>query len=241
MCQYKAFMGKSISVSDRLDWLGIQSPDEWGFEFWPQPWEQCAKVLREMGHNEDAKAILIDKERRLRSAWRARASWWTRPWLWLWDMFLAATSRYGRQPMWAFAWLAGFWLLGAFIFGMANDADALKPNSAVVLRSPEWAACAQDYIAYRDAPRWRGSGHRSQLACFLEQNEAKAYPKFNAWIYSADTLLPIVAMEMQEFWIPNERLGVGKAARIYLWFHIAVGWLLSLLAVAGFSGLVKTD
>ena len=26
-----------------------------------------------------------------------------------------------------------------------------------------------------------------------------------------------------------------------LWLHIALGWVLSLLAVAGFSGLVKSD
>ena len=63
----------------------------------------------------------------------------------------------------------------------------------------------------------------------------------SALIYSADTLLPVVSMEMQDFWLPDERDGFGWWARVYLWVHIAVGWALSLAAVAGFSGLIKTD
>jgi len=56
-------------------------------------------------------------------------------------------------------------------------------------------------------------------------------------IYSADTLLPIVDLELQNVWIPDE----AKApwVRRYLWLQILAGWALSLLAVAGFSGLIK--
>jgi hypothetical protein len=46
---------------------------------------------------------------------------------------------------------------------------------------------------------------------------------------------------MQDYWIPDEGTARGAWARGYLWVHIAVGWALSLLAVAGFSGLVKSD
>ena len=141
--------------------------------------------------------------------------------------------------MLAFAWLVLFWGIGAAAFEAAYRNDAIKPNNPFVLRSAEWAACDPEYIADDHLPalRWR-SKHDSQLHCFNKQPEAKAYPKFNAWVYSADTLLPIVSMEMQEFWIPDERHGV---ARYYLWAHIVAGWLFSLLAVAGFSGLIKTD
>ncbi|MEO1001345.1 MAG: hypothetical protein AAFW69_12200, partial [Pseudomonadota bacterium] len=60
-------------------------------------------------------------------------------------------------------------------------------------------------------------------------------------VYSLDTLFPLVDLEMQEQWIPDERAAAGAFARVYLWVHIAMGWILSLLAVAGFSGLVKSD
>jgi len=116
-----------------------------------------------------------------------------------------------------------------------------------VLRAPEWVACHPDYGS--DAlPKPAGGPekrfkpeHGAQLKCFLKQPEAASYPQFNAFTYSADTLLPIVAMEMQEFWIPDDSSPLGYWARWFLWFQIAMGWALSLLAVAGFSGLIKTD
>lgn len=60
-------------------------------------------------------------------------------------------------------------------------------------------------------------------------------------IYSLDTLVPIASLQQQEFWIPDEIKAYGAPARVYLWDHILAGWALSLLAVAGFSGLVRSD
>ncbi len=226
--RYGAIVGGPVSADARLDWLGRQDSMRWGVEFWPQPYEHCAKVLREMGHGEDARAILIEKERLQRAARRARAP---QPDRWIfsaWDRVLKWTVRYGRQPLYAFAWLFWVWLLGVGVFTVAEQMGALKPNKEVVLRSDEWVGCSD-----------RGAG---QAACYLATAQGLSYPTFNRWVYSADTLLPIVSLEMQEYWIPDDRRGrVGWWARGYLWLHIAVGWALSLLAVAGFSGLVKSD
>ncbi|RBI86612.1 hypothetical protein DRV85_04055 [Rhodosalinus halophilus] len=97
----------------------------------------------------------------------------------------------------------------------------------------------QEIAAPRYAPR-NGDG-RSQLACFRAQPEAQGYPAFNALVYSADTLLPIVEMEMQDFWLPDDSHPYGAVARVYLWVHIALGWAFSILAVAGFTGLIRTE
>jgi len=229
-CVYDAFIGvAAVDSRTRLDWLDQMEPSRWGIDFWPQPYEQCAKVLREMGHGEDARAILIEKERRQRSARQARLNGVPKLWFGFWDRLLGVTVRYGRQPLWAFYWLFCFWLVGAGVFGVAEATGALKPNKEVVLRSDEWLACAE-------------AGPEAQAACYLASGRGGSYPQFNRWIYSADTLLPIVSLEMQEYWIPDDRKGwPGWGARGYLWVHIAVGWALSLLAVAGFSGLVKSD
>ena len=40
-----------------------------------------------------------------------------------------------------------------------------------------------------------------------ETNEGASYPRFNGFFYSLDTLLPIVSLEMQEHWIPDETKG----------------------------------
>ena len=117
-----------------------------------------------------------------------------------------------------------------------------KSNLPQIQRAPEWVACAPGYVAADTRPETaaRNQGD-TQLACFLRQPEGRAYPRFNAFIYSADTLIPVVALEMQSYWIPDDSSPRGALARVYLWLHIALGWGLTLLAVAGFSGLIKMD
>ncbi len=143
-CRYDAFLGIApvVDAASRIRWLDLQNHPE--RDFWPQPWEQCAKVLREMGHAEDARRVLIAKEERQRRARRLRYVHQGRRGkalvigvsadiLWL-------TVAYGRRPLRAFVWLLGLWILGALVFHTAAHNDAIKPNNAFVLRSPEWAA-----------------------------------------------------------------------------------------------------
>ena len=89
--------------------------------------------------------VLIEKERLQRRARRRRArhALW-RAMLAVKDGLLAITVAYGRQPLLALVWLAFFWALGVAVFGYAERQGAFKPNSAVVLRSPEWTLCGVD-------------------------------------------------------------------------------------------------
>jgi len=319
-CRYGAFTGRGpVDAEARLDWLARQVPARWGKEFWPQPYEQLARVLREMGHGAEARTVLVEKERLQRAArraqWQARLDgarlrlrvereglaavwpailasrkrfgksdprharivgelrkspevrrlldaglgggahepgatvdgvdrvsaarapvwdyWWRLNLLRVWDGLVGWTIGYGRRPERAALWALGFLLFGAYLFAVAAGQGAIKPNTPVVLRAPEWVQCAPGGGRHAEG--------ETQLACFLRQPEASGYPRFNAFVYSADTLLPIVSLEMQGFWIPDERSWPGWRARVYLWVHICLGWALSLLAVAGFSGLVKSD
>jgi hypothetical protein len=246
-CRYGAFIAAPVDAQSRIDWLSRQAPERWGEDFWPQPYEQLAAVFREMGHGEDSRRVLIVKERLQRRARRARARnplW--RAVLTLTDGFLGVTLVYGRQPLLAFLWLIMFWLLGVGIFGMAEVAGAFKPNNAVVLRSPEWTLCGVPRTGERLlgspplAAQGRAAPGQSQLACYREQGEASSYPAFNPWFYSLDTLLPVLDLGQKSFWRPNPIGSHGKLAINYFYFQAIVGWALSLLAVAGFSGLVKS-
>jgi hypothetical protein len=67
-CRYEAFIDGPVDTRGRLEWLSRQTPERWGEDFWPQPYEQLAAVFRDMGHNEDARAVLIAKERLQRQA-----------------------------------------------------------------------------------------------------------------------------------------------------------------------------
>lgn len=57
--RYGAFGGSApTDASGRIEWLYLQSDDDLGDkEFRPQPWRQLQRVLREMGHTEDAKQV----------------------------------------------------------------------------------------------------------------------------------------------------------------------------------------
>ncbi|QYK41272.1 MAG: hypothetical protein KF887_18190 [Paracoccaceae bacterium] len=255
-CRYGAFTGRApVDGPSRIRWLALQDASRFGEEFWPQPHEECARVLREAGHGGAARAVLIEKERRQRAAKRARIRREDRNFgvlrgmgRWLVDeVLLGATIRYGRAPMLAFAWLFGLWVAGWVVFAGADAAGALKPNLPQLQRAPEWVLCGAEPGVTLDGPSLptpraglRAAGE-TQYACFLRQPEAASYPLFNAAIYSADTLLPVVSLEMQSYWLPDDRTDYGRWARRYLWLQIGLGWGLTLLAVAGFSGLVKQD
>jgi hypothetical protein len=247
-CRYGAFISSPVDAQSRLSWLALQNPARWGEDFWPQPYEQLAGVFREMGHLEDSRAVLIVKERLQRRARRARAGnplW--RMMLAVSDGFLAITVAYGRQPLLAFAWLLLFWLIGVGVFGAAESRGAFKPNSSVVLRAPEWTLCAAPVTEQRQigsppqAMAGRAQPGQTQLDCFRRQWEASSYPAFSPWIYSLDTLLPVLDIGQRSFWRPDPKQPGGRMALFYYYFQSVVGWALSLLAVAGFSGLVKSN
>lgn len=243
--RYGAITSACVDAKTRKKWLALQNPARFEHDFWPQPYEQLAKVLREMGHRGDAREILIEKEKLQRADRRKRRHKIARPIYWLWDKMHAVTSRYGHQPLIAFAWLLGFLIVGSATFYYAEANDAIKPNTARILRAQEWVTCGFTPSERRYLPSvqhrvaGRAEAGQSQLACYLEQKEAQSYPAFNAFIYSADTLLPIVDLEMQNNWIPDE--DVIPWIRKYLWLQIFAGWFFSLLAVAGFTGLIKSD
>jgi hypothetical protein len=245
-CRYGAFIDGPVDAASRLDWLARQEPERWGEDFWPQPYEQLASVFREMGHGEDARAVLIVKERLQRQARRKRAkNPVLRTLLTATDGILGMTLAYGRQPLLAFVWLLLFWVLGVGIFAYAERQGAVMPNSAVVLRAPEWTLCGIETSEHRtllasNHSQGLAAPGQTQLACFRERWEASSYPAFSPWMYSLDTLLPVLDMGQRTYWRPNPTKPGGRVAINYFYFQSLVGWALSLLAVAGFSGLVKS-
>ena len=232
---YGAIVGGPVTAKQRIAWLGLQSQDP----FYPQPWEQCASVLREMGHAVDARDLLIEKERRQRQDTRRQLRQGGMP---LRATFAATSDRllrelvsYGHKPFRALSWMLLLWVIGVGIFNLAADRDALRPNTPIVLRSPEWTGCAP-----QTGPLWQSG--ETQRACFHRQPEGADYPVFNRYVYSADTLIPLVSLEMQEYWMPNDTSDhpIGAIAGWYLVFQIFAGWALSLLAVAGFTGMIRS-
>jgi len=80
---------------------------------------------------------------------------------------------------------------------------------------------------------------------------SKDYPDYNALVYSVDSFIPLVDLRVAACYLPNANRGpdliptrllnvpAGSLLRIYLWFHIAAGWVLTTLLVVGLTGLVR--
>jgi hypothetical protein len=245
-CLYSAFIGGPVDAASRLDWLSRQNPARWGEDFWPQPYEQLASVLQEMGHEEDARTVLIAKEGLQRAARRSRTrSPLARGALAAMDGILKVTVAYGRQPLLAFVWLAFFWALGVIVFGYAESLGAFRPSSPVVLRQAEWTLCGigkteqRELAATGQLANGRAEPGQNQLSCFRDQWEAASFPVFSPWMYSLDNLLPVLDLEQKSVWSPDPAKPWGQIARLYFYLQAILGWTLSLLAVAGFSGLVR--
>lgn len=245
---YEAFLAAPSDSASRLDWLSRQNPRQWGEDFWPQPYEQAAKVLAATGNGDDARRVLVMKERLQRRARRARARPAAkRAVMWVSDGLLRLTIGYGRQPLRAFVWLVLFWLAGVAAYTAAEAAGAIRPAAVVALRSPEWVLCGVPAdrtvtLASLGAPRngLAAPGQR-QVDCFVGQPEIAAYPQYNAWMMSLDTILPAVDTGQSAAWSPDVRRPVGYAVKAAGYVLTLLGWALSLLAVAGFSGIVRSS
>ncbi len=204
--EYKSIADVSPhDASSRSDWLRRQ-PDN---SFRPQPFEQLAAVLRREGHEDEARTILIEKQRsRIElgnlSAWSAA-----------WNRLLGVTLGFGYKPQRVLIFIVLFLILGTVLFGAGYSNDVMAPVKERVFMDPA-------YLLDREIP--------------------EPYPVFNAFMYSLDSFLPIVDLHQESFWLPNaNRGGWGVFLVWYLRVHIVVGWVLTSLAILGFSGLVRKD
>jgi hypothetical protein len=91
-------VGRRGSVAHRVGWIR-RSPG-----YTPQPYEQLASWYRKAGHDNDARRVLLAKQRHRRST--------LHPVMRAWGHLLDVTVGYGYRP-----WLAGVWLLALTLLG----------------------------------------------------------------------------------------------------------------------------
>ncbi|WP_371580331.1 oxidoreductase [Streptomyces sp. NBC_01314] len=91
-------VGDRATVTRRLEWIA-RSP---GYN--PQPYEQLASWYRRAGHDDDARRVLLAKQRHRRRTLHPAAR--------VWGHLLDVTVGYGYRP-----WLAGVWLLALALLG----------------------------------------------------------------------------------------------------------------------------
>ncbi|MBW7992103.1 MAG: hypothetical protein FVQ84_19105 [Planctomycetes bacterium] len=213
------FDKKEIGLKRRIEWLGGQ------LNFSSQPYEQLAEVFRKSGKVEDAKEILIAKNKDLR---KHNKSTWSKKY---WYYVLGPMIGYGYRP------LNALWILGAFIaFGMILFGIGYQKGLITPQRGSAYIQRHTGIVIPFDNDR--------QLS--------DIYPKFNFLMYSFDAFVPLIDLHQAKYWLPNANRGpellnisgfglhTGGLLRFYLWIHIIMGWLLTTLLIVGLSGLIRT-
>ncbi|WP_406326550.1 oxidoreductase [Streptomyces sp. NBC_00203] len=109
-------VGRWDSVARRVAWIR-RSP---GYS--PQPYEQLASWYRTIGHDDDARRVLLAKQRHR----RCTLSLPTRTWGHLLDV----TVGYGYRPWLAGVWLLALTLLGTLVFGAHSPTPVKQGEGA---------------------------------------------------------------------------------------------------------------
>ena len=263
--------GAPTTASARLAWLDKQRPEMSGVlgvgtDFCPQPWKQLQKVLREIGHTEDARQVAIAFEERLRRAdliglspghWRVWRKWFYRLIARGFHYGFGILTGYGYRPMHLLRWFFYVWLICAIFYWCAalQPNNVFAPSNPLVFQEAAYAACVPGSDAAKleraksaDAVPARIKGAGNWYLCEKLREE---YTGFSPLAYSLDVILPLVDLQQQKDWSPmiptpkpspwNEWRGSGwkHITRLVLWAETLFGWLASLLLVAIVSGLTK--
>lgn len=138
-------------------------------------------------------------------------SWWR----WLGHGVLGATIGYGYRTERAGYILAFLLVLGAVFFSRGGDHRIMWPTDRSAIANHD---AGEDGVAVKPH-----------------------YQTFNALLFSADALIPLVDLHQQKYWLPDgcAKRPWGMVLRWYLWFHIAAGWFLSTMVVIGVTGLAR--
>ena len=210
-----------VDFQSRIDWL-CNRPD--GIPFLPQPYEQAAKVLFGMGHDHDARKILLEKER-LQTK-NVRMHWLRKTGRRLWDVF----AGYGYRLSYTAAWMAFFVVVGAVIFGAADWHGNIVPTHPVV-------ALSDDY-KMQVAPN--GDMRPTQAA-------PPEYPAFNPLVFSLDVFTPSAVFHQEDSWGPRSGGGDWKdfdfdilwLLTLWYWLEVAMGWILTSILLLSVTGLLR--
>jgi hypothetical protein len=226
----------SPNAETELGWLNLQETHG----FLSQPYEQMAVVLHSMGLQDDAVDVLIVKNQRFGP--EAVVKQWLRAGHYVCSIGLAPplaiekrfeysckTVGCAWKTLWNVCWYYGF---GPLIGYGYRPWRALIPSALLILLG--WSLFKSGYkngiIVPTDSNPWR-------VAAPFQEPSGYA---FNAFIYSVEKFVPLVKLEMGDFWIPDANNRAGRLLLCFLHFYILAGWFLTTLWVAGLTGLLKT-
>jgi len=235
-----------VSARGRIAFLDLQEPNDLGKAFKPQPWEQVIKVLRDMGHYNEARNVAIEKQERLREAGRISGP----P---IWHILYGRLSAYGYRPSYLILWALVISAVCAALFAVgARYGGVMMPTDRRILDEVKDPACRPEL-----------GGNWTTCPALVGR-----YPAFHSIAYSIDQILPVISTQQSKDWAiateqpcssvncfglctspwkpgtPNMRAAYSLAG-LGIWIlaraENLIGWIFGLMFIATVSGLIKRD
>ena len=206
-------------------WLLCQPTDDLERYFKPQPWTQLAKALRAVGDEADAREILFEREQR--RPWQPRL--FARPGIpnpitlndWVSWPFRAISQLvlFIAQPL--------FWILTAAwrLFFEISVGYGYKPERSLMA------------LAIMLGLSWWIFGQAADAGNMIPIDASTPPPSFNAMTYAIDEFIPLVNLNIESYWRPED----GSFASVWATIATIAGWLLTTIAVAGFTGALRKE
>ena len=257
---YYRISAAPTDAARRLDWLAKGST--WNGEFFPQPYTQLAKVLREMGHDGEARKVLARRERLIRyhiredarimpngdvgvalhSLWRDIINLLR----WGFDLLLRWVVGYGHKPFLSLVFLLALIAITVFPAHFAWEEGSFAPNAGPVLVSEDW----QSYHTTEANPAqvWSGElaprGWAATADCrhWKDCAPGRDWETFNRYAYAVDVVIPIIDIGQTDAWAPSTTRGWWGQQ---LWWFKGVlsvfGWIVTALGAAAITGIIRRD
>ncbi len=204
------------------DWLNKNE----GKIFYPQPYEQLAKVLRETGQKDKANEILLAGKQEERKNMRKYSLAW-------FSLFLQdATVGYGLRLRYTLGWALAFTFLGVFVLYVAGYVGMLvKDTSAKGTIARETIVRVK---AAEKVVKGKVIGEAVVKETVVKETLVKEKPIeiIDIFIFSASKLLPILRIETVD--IPLDPYSKG-----YFLIHSILGYVLAAFLASGLAGFMK--
>jgi hypothetical protein len=232
----------------RTDWLSAQSAKVLKQQFDPQPWRQCARVLRDTGFDEAAQKVSIarrERERRSDDKTKNPTAWQKlkRRGLIFSDWFLHKFADYGYSPWKGVRWSFGLIILCSLLYSggarLCGGLDGWESRSRLAC-SGQPAFLQTKFNDFEEVTILGPDGPPKKVAAGKNEKHRPGYPEFRAFAFSLDAFVPLLDLGSEGYWRANTRawwskypvleIGSGKN-RYVLGRHIPIGWLLYALSV----------
>ncbi|MGC1498112.1 MAG: hypothetical protein WA790_20065 [Sulfitobacter sp.] len=227
-----------------------------GGKFFPQPYTQYAKFLRDTGHDAQARQVLLTRERMVRYYQRPEFNPLHRAWRYFWDGLQLVVVGHGHAPFWSLGWLALLIFLATIPAHHAWEEGSFAPNSGPIIVSEGW----QNLHTTEGNPAKVWSGDAAQTGWSPPETDTtdwdqdtfdeawksvapgRDWETFNRYAYGADIVIPLINFGQTEAWAPSTTRGPWGWHLWWLrWVFTVFGWIVTALGAAAITGIIRRD